>query len=163
MGLNISSPAQEYKVCNNTMLEYSIKVHTPGYQHKKPHVFAQSKGYNTGKPLKEEIPNCFVIILKTEEEAQKMFFMLDGLWRSQIFRRQLIGSVVPFLRIGEFTKTINRYWRHIHENDQRVVKLVAAFDAIEKLQKEIDSLNKFLNLYKSVAYIDVLKTQSIDF
>ena len=145
------------------MIEYAIKVHTPGYSHKKPHVFALSKGYNAGKPLKEECPNCFVILLKTEDEAQKMFFMLDGLWRSQIFRRQLIGSVIPFIRVKEFTKTINRYWIHIHENDRRVEKLVAAFDAIEKLQKEIDSLNKFLNLYKSVAYIDVLKTQDIEF
>ena len=145
------------------MIEYAIKVHTPGYAHKKPHVFALSKGYNAGRPLKEECPNCFVILLKTEDEAQKMFFMLDGLWRSQIFRRQLIGSVIPFIRVKEFTKTINRYWIHIHENDRRVEKLVAAFDAIEKLQKEIDSLNKFLNLYKSVAYIDVLKTQEVEF
>jgi hypothetical protein len=143
------------------MINYAIKVHTPGYSHKKPHVFALSKGYNAGKPLKEECPNCFVITMKTEEEAQKMFFMLDGLWRSQIFRRQLLGSVIPYIRVNEFSKTIRKYWEHIHENDRRVEKLVAAFDAIQKLQKQLDSLNKFLDMYKSVAYMDILRIKDI--
>lgn len=89
--------------------------------------------------------------------------MLDGLWRSQVFRRQLAGSVIPFIHVNEISKTINRYWDHIHESEGRVEKLITAFAAIEKLQHEIDGLNKLLNAYKAVAYIDVLKTQQVDF
>lgn len=145
------------------MIKYAIKVHTPGYHHAKPHIFALSKGYNAGRPLKSECPNCFVILMETKEEAEKMYFMLDGLWRSQIFRMQLVGSVIPFLHVSEFTKTINRYWTHIHENQNRVEKLITAYAAIEKLQAEIESLSKFLDMYKKISYIDVLKTEDIEF
>lgn len=145
------------------MITHTIKTHTPGFIPKKPHLFALSKGYNVGRPSKKECPNCFVIICENENDAGKMFFMLDGLWRSQVFRRQLIGSVIPFIHIHEFSKTINRYWTHIHESENRVEKLIAAFAAIEKLQHEIDSLNKILDAYKSIAYIDVLKTQQVEF
>lgn len=145
------------------MIRYTIQTHTPGFVPKKPHLFALSKGFNAGKPLKTECPNCFLITCDEESNAQKMFFMLDGLWRSQIFRRQLVGSVIPFLHVHEFSKTINRYWDHIHESEGRVEKLITAFAAIEKLQDEIEGLNKLLNAYKAVAYIDVLKTQQVDF
>jgi len=145
------------------MIRYAIKVHTPGYQHKKPHIFALSKGYNSGRPMRSECPNCFVILLDSPEEADKMYFMLDGLWRSQVFRMQLVGSVIPFLHVREFANTINRYWVHIHENEKRVDKLITAYATIEKLQAEIESLSKFLNMYKKVSYIDVLKTENVDF
>jgi hypothetical protein len=145
------------------MVRYTIKTHTPGYLPKKPHLFALSKGFNVGRPMKIEGPNCFLITCENEADAEKMFFMLDGLWRSQIFRRQLIGSVIPFIHVHEFSKTINRYWEHIHACEKRVDRLVEAFAAIEKLQNEINGLNKLLDAYKSVAYIDVLKTQQVDF
>ncbi|PRY90582.1 DUF6943 family protein [Mongoliibacter ruber] len=145
------------------MINYVIKTHTPGFQPSKPHLFALSKGYNAGRPMKTECPNCFLITCHTQDEADKMFFLLDGLWRSQIFRMQLVGSVIPFLHVHEFSKTINRYWKHIHESENRVERLVTAFAAIEKLQNEINGLNKLLDQYKAIAYIDVLKTQKVEF
>lgn len=143
------------------MTNYTIKVHSEGYTPKKPHLFAQSKGFNAGRPMKNPIPNCFVITLETEDDAMKMFFMLDGMWRSQMFRRQLIGSVIPFIRVSEFSKTIRTYWGHIHSNDRMVNRLVSAFEAIDKVQKEIEKMSKFLDDYKAIAYRNILKTPEI--
>lgn len=92
-----------------------------------------------------------------------MFFLLDGIWRSQIFRVQLVGSVIPFIHVHEFAKTVNRYWDHVHECDKRVDKLISAFAAIEKLQSQIQGLTKLLDQYKSIAYLDVLKIQKAEF
>lgn len=141
-------------------MEYTIKCHTPGYEHKKPHIFALSKGYNAGKPLRNECPNCFVLIFKDTENAEKMFFLLDGVWRSQIFRQQLIGSVIPFIRVGEFTKTINRYWMHIHENPDRAQRLIEAFKAMQTVQQNCEDMYKLINVYKQITYREILKMET---
>lgn len=94
---------------------------------------------------------------------RKMYFILDGIWRCQIFRRQLHGSVLPVLHVHEFAATVNRYWGHIHECEKRVERLIEIFSTIDDLQHEIAGLNRLLESYRSVAYIDVLKTQKEEF
>lgn len=154
---------QEGKDRSTVMITYTIKKHVSSYTPNKPHLFALSHGYNAGRPYWKPSADCFVIICETEDDKRKMFFILDGIWRCQIFRRQLHGSVLPALHVHEFTATVNRYWTHIHECERRVDRLIGIFSTIDELQHEIAGLNRLLDSYRSVAYIDVLKTKETDF
>lgn len=151
------------KSAKEVMINFAIKTHQPGVTYKKPHLFALSRGYNTGKPLQKECPNCFVILMQSEDEVMKMYFLLEGLWHKQVFRAQLVGSVIPFLRVHEFTKTLVRFWEHIHDNENRVEKLIDTFKTIERLEKHMASYIRLLKMYKQVAYMDVLKIKELDF
>jgi hypothetical protein len=154
---------QERKHSNNNMSHFTIKKHTDEFLPKKPHLYALSKGFNAGKPSWKPSTNCFVIICESETDKQKIFFILDGIWSCQIFRRQMHGSVIPMLYPHELAATLTRYWNHIHESEQRMTRLIEVFDAMQKLQSEINQLSQILESYKPIAYKDILKIQDTTF
>jgi hypothetical protein len=158
----INLQIQEPKVGSEVMINFTIKTHSEKNEYDQPHLFALSRGYNTGKPLHNPCPNCFVILMKTDEERDRMYFLLDGLWRMQVFRRQLVGSVIPFLRVYEFTKTIVKFWKYIHENEDRVVKLMDVFKSVDKIEKYSQSYLKLLRKYRDVAYTKVFDLDKIE-
>ncbi|MBD3627604.1 hypothetical protein [Cyclobacterium sp.] len=145
------------------MISFTVKTHKEGNSYKRPHLFALSRGYNTGRPLKEPCPNCFVILMESEEERDKMYFLLDGLWRRQVFRMQLIGSVIPYLRVHEFTKTVIAFWKQIHENEDRVKRLMDAFNSLERLEKHNAEFMRLLSKYRDVAYMKVFDLKEVKF
>lgn len=152
---------QESKVGSEVMITFTVKTHREGNRYRKPHLFALSRGYNTGRPLREPCPNCFVILMESETACDQMYFLLDGLWRRQVFRVQLIGSVIPFLRVHEFTKTIFTFWRYIQEDEERVKKLIDAFHAVEKLEKHHTHYMQLLSKFRQVAYANVFDLTKI--
>jgi hypothetical protein len=153
---------QERKYRRQSMISFSIQNYS-AYIPKKPHFFALRTGYNAGRPLRQPSGDCFLVTCSDNDQIQKLFFLCEGVWRCQIFRKQLRGSVDPILYADEFTKTINRYWDHIHESEKRVERLITAFATIEQLELEIEGLKKLLQDYKSIAFMDILKTQKIEF
>jgi hypothetical protein len=87
----------------------SIKIHTfnPKNTENKFDVYVLCKGLNSGKPLEKPCPNCFVIVCKNQAEKDFYTTLLWGLWKIKYFQQFLVGSVIPFLRIGDFKTQIN--------------------------------------------------------
>lgn len=163
MASHLNLQSQEKKVGSEVMVRFSIKTYNEKMDlSEQPHLFALSRGYNTGKPLRKPCPNCFVIIMKTTDERDRMYFLLDGLWRMQIFRRQLVGSVIPFLRVNEFTRTITKFWAYINENEERVTRLMDVFESVDKIEKYTESYMKLLGKYKDVAYSKVFDLDKLN-
>ena len=88
------------------MLKPNIKCHKIGNNYATPHLFILSKGANAGKPLKTPCPNCFVLVTKTEQEADFYYWLAYGLWQGQFFRPFLTGSVISFIRIQDVINVI---------------------------------------------------------
>ncbi len=88
------------------MSTYTIKTHRNGTKISKPHFYILNKGLNSGKPLEKPCPNCFVLTTETEEDKEFYYWLTFGLWQSKAFHLFLIGSVIPFIRIGELRKCI---------------------------------------------------------
>jgi hypothetical protein len=84
------------------MTYHNVFTHQKDRVYSQPHFFVLSKGNNSGKPLKEPCPNCFVILVKTEEEAENLYWIALSLWKSKFWYQHLVGSVIPFLRLQEF-------------------------------------------------------------
>lgn len=70
--------------------------------------FILNKGLNTGKPLNEPCPNCFVCICKNSEDIEKLYWLLFALWQSKEIKRHLIGSVILYIRKSELEKLIRQ-------------------------------------------------------
>lgn len=70
------------------MSTFELKTHQVGRTYSNPHFFILNKGLNSGKPLTNPCPNCFVVTTSTEEEKNTLF------------------HISMMLQIGGFTLTI---------------------------------------------------------
>ncbi len=71
-------------------------------------LYILSKGMNAGKPMLQPCPNCFVMDFKSDEERMNVYWICYGLWETRHFRKFLVGSVIEFIRIKEFSSEIVR-------------------------------------------------------
>lgn len=86
------------------MQKISIKTHKPGKGYQTPHLFILNKGNNSGKPLHEACPNCFVILFQDSKDFDSLYWLAYGLWKAGFWRYYMVGSVILFLRLSEFKK-----------------------------------------------------------
>ena len=133
------------------MTYHNAFTHQKDRVYSQPHFFVLSKGNNSGKPLKEPYPNCFVLTVKTEEEAENLYWIALSLWKSKFWYQYLVGSVIPFIRLNEFKtafrdKVLQIYKEHKKhaENIEKLKKLESLttiynknLDAIERLKAAI--------------------------
>jgi hypothetical protein len=70
------------------------------------HFFVLNKGLNSGKPLDEACPNCFVIECDSEEQKESLYWICFALWQSHRFRQHLIGSVILYIRKKELINLV---------------------------------------------------------
>jgi len=109
------------------MQKLSIKSHKPGRTYPTPHLFILNKGNNSGKPLREACPNCFVILFHDWEDFDSYYWLAYSLWKAKFWRFYMVGSVILFLRLFEFKKAFEE-------------KAVEMFEQAAAHQKNIDAL-----------------------
>ena len=112
------------------MTHFTIKTHKPGTDYRLPHFFILNKGLNCGKPLKKPCPNCFVVQFYKEADVDSYYWLAYSLWQAKYWHQFLIGSVIPFFRIDEFTKEFTQRCERIlfdfrrHQNQMRALRLL---------------------------------------
>ena len=114
-----------------------VKCYTPNSPN-NPHCFyILCKGDNSGKPLDRPCPNCFVVICSNQTELDYIRVICYGLHQSRIFRQDLIGSCIQFIRIGCFKKRLFQAIREINGRESDLSKLVDAFQKVQLFRKQI--------------------------
>lgn len=89
--------------------------------------FILNKGHNAGKPSKEYFINSFVVVVENKKDFDFLFYAAFALYKANYWKPFLIGSVIEFLRIGDFKKEF--------------------FNAVAKInQSKIDEFIKLINL-----------------
>ena len=76
-----------------------------------PDFWIQLKGLNSGRPLREKIPNS--IGVKTDPDLlvpDFLFYTLEYLFQSDAFRPMLRGSVVPYITRRVILEVLFFYW-----------------------------------------------------
>jgi hypothetical protein len=116
------------------MTTLNIKTHKFGREYSKPHFFIQNKGNNSGKPLKNEIPNCFVFLSESEEEKEFYYSLLFALWSSKAFYIFLRGSVIPFIVLHELKNCIRESEVKVNANFQDFQKSISTFRQLEQAE-----------------------------
>ena len=127
------------------MINFKMKHHQSGTNYTNPHFFILNKGLNTGKPLNEPCPNCFVIIFQCTEDREHMESICNSLWRVKFWHQYLIGSVIPYIRINDFAKTINSKAGEMMFDFEQHKKNVAALKLLEQKEKQFQENLTLIN------------------
>jgi hypothetical protein len=128
---------------SEAMANFIVKTHRKDTLYNKPHLFILNKGLNSGKPSKEPFANSFVIIFQNEEDCENIFWITYSLWQSKFWQRNLVGSVIPFLRITDFIKEFSNKADEMLSDFEEHQKNV---QTLRLLEAKADQFHQNLNL-----------------
>jgi|SRR5690606_30447454 len=119
------------------MKAVKIITYNPKNQKSDFEFYALSKGLNSGKPLESPCPNCFVISCRSVEEMDVYRSLLFGLWKTKSFHQFLIGSVIPYIRIGDFKNFVSEQISHLQSKEKAFKKDVQNAKALEQKERQL--------------------------
>lgn len=131
------------------MQTIKMRTHSPKNTYQKPHFFILNKGMNSGKPLTEACPNCFVLEFADQAERENYYWLAFGLWQSKFWHLHLVGSVIVFLRINEFKNLFISKARILQKDYEQHLKNVHALKVLKEKEMEF---------YKSITLIKELRS-----
>lgn len=114
-----------------------IKCYNPEKLPPQNCFYILNKGNNSGRPMEKPCPNCFIVYFAPEDTELKEFYyyLVYGMWQAKAFYPHLIGSVIPFIRIGTVKHLIRVNENTVLSKLDNFRKLIAAINRI-KIQKE---------------------------
>lgn len=119
------------------MKAVKIITYNPKNQKSDFEFYALSKGLNSGKPLDSPCPNCFAIYCRNAEEMDVYRSLLFGLWKSKAFHQFLIGSVIPYIRIGDFKNFVVEQTSHLKGKEKVFKNDIRKIKTLEQREKHI--------------------------
>jgi hypothetical protein len=138
---------------SESMLNFIIKTHQKNSIYSKPHLFILNKGMNSGKPQKEPFTNSFVVIFQNEIDCESIYFVAYSLWQTKFWHQHLIGSVIPFLRLPDFSKEFNPKASLMMQEHEEHQKNIAALKLLEQKEKQFhENINLINDLRKVILY-----------
>ncbi|MBC7524768.1 MAG: hypothetical protein H7239_10050 [Flavobacterium sp.] len=135
------------------MLNFIIKTHRKGTVYVKPHLFILNKGMNSGKPQKEAFTNSFVVIFQNQEDCESIYFVAYSLWQTKFWHQYLVGSVIPFLRLPDFSREFNPKANTMMQEHEEHQKNMAALKILEQKEKQFhENINLINDLRRVILY-----------
>ena len=104
---------------------------------KKPHFFVLNKGMNSGKPLLSPCPNCFKIEAENEKFKELLYWVSFALWKSKVFYPYMVGSVIPFIRIGDYKQVLCERLEVVKASPDEFIKIIDKLRFIEIKEKQL--------------------------
>jgi hypothetical protein len=149
----VRSVARHIILKTESMPNFIIKTHKKNTLYTKPHLFILNKGMNSGKPQKEPFTNSFVVIFQNEEDCESIYFVAYSLWKTKFWHPFLVGSVIPFLRLPNFSKEFNLKASLMMQEHEEHQKNIAALKLLEKKEKQFhDNINLINDLKRVILY-----------
>ena len=127
------------------MPNFIIKTHQKNAIYNQPHLFILNKGLNSGKPQKEPFTNSFVVIFQHEKDCENIYYVAYSLWKSKYWNQNLVGSVIPFLRISDFKNQFNTKAKLMMEEYDEHVKHIATLKLLELKEKQFHENINLIN------------------
>ena len=118
----------------------------------KPHFYVLNKGMNAGKPMVLPCPNCFVVEANSEEIKETLYWVSFALWRSKAFHPMLVGSVIPFIRIKDYKKTMCEKLNVVKAQPEEFNETMKQLRFIELKEKQFNENLRLLSELKR-AYV----------
>ncbi|MDN3620768.1 hypothetical protein QWY81_14985 [Polaribacter undariae] len=125
-------------------VNYSIATHKLGRTYDLPHFFILNKGLNSGRPMREPCPNCFVVTIQTVEQRETLYYLCFSLQIGSYFSYYLVGSVILFIRIDDSRKVLDMALRNYKQEQwaMRVEKLKKITVYEENLKKQLKTIGQ---------------------
>ncbi|MFZ5551575.1 MAG: DUF6943 family protein [Bacteroidota bacterium] len=135
-------------------LPLPVKSHQLGYKYNQPHFFILNKGRNAGKPAPLCFSNCFVYLAQTDEERWHYYNLCHALWQGKYFHPLLVGSVIEFIRIEEFTMAVHHANITLAKDEK---SFADALNYFRKLDEHEENLKKQIKLIHEVRQAMIIK------
>jgi hypothetical protein len=132
------------------MFNFQLKTHRLENKISEPHFFILCKGLNSGKPLSEPCPNCFICICQSEQEKESLFWILFALWQGRRFHQALCGSVIPFIRKKELSNIIQQGLNYAIHNPDKFRKNIQTLQLLQQKEQEYIKLTQSIKELKVV-------------
>jgi hypothetical protein len=139
------------------MTKFTLKTYNPAAKTELPHFHILCKGKNSGKPLSEPCPNCFVLTAKSEEEKQFFYSLCFGLWKAKSYEYFLKGSVIPFITIGDCKQAIQIGLEQAKIDLKGFNKSVKALEILEQQEKKYKETLLLINDAKRAIFYRYIK------
>lgn len=108
---------------------------------------------NSGKPNKDPYTNSFVVLCNSEQELEDLFWISYSLWKCKFWHQFLIGSVIPFIRIGDLRKELILKSKLAIEHSEEYKKQIRALQLIEERENQYKKeLILMENIKKAILY-----------
>jgi len=107
---------------------------------------------NSGKPLLSPCPNCFKIEAENEEFKELLYWVTFALWKSKAFYPYLMGSVIPFIRLGVYKQIVCEKLEIVKANSAEFTNTIEKLRFIEIKEKQLNENLKLIQDLK-VAYV----------
>jgi len=138
------------------MNSFRIKTHRLESSYQQPHFFILNKGLNSGKPLNQPCPNCFVCITGSREHREFLYWLCFGLWKSKSFHYFLKGSVIPFITIEETRKLIRESSIKASRKAQAFEKAIKALQLLDSNEQKVKVTLKMIDTARQVIFHDMI-------
>lgn len=139
------------------MFQFKLKCHRANEEYKGFHFFILNKGLNSGKPLNEPCPNCFVCFCQSEQERESLYWITFALWKGNRFRQFLCGSVIPFIRINDLKNCLKSGIESSMRNNKIFFSGIKLLQEITNKDQKYKEILKTLSKLKFALVSDILK------
>jgi hypothetical protein len=139
------------------MFQFKITTFNPDKEYSGFHFFILNKGLNSGKPLLNPCPNCFVLNCVSAEVKLDLYWLIYGLWQGKAFRSSLIGSVIIYIRKNELENVIKNGIVKLEQDPIKVKKNISAVAKIEEHRLNILKQIQLMQQLKLSLMFDILK------
>jgi hypothetical protein len=129
-----------------------IKCHRLGANYTQPHFFVLNKGENSGKPLRQPCPNCYVVLTETAYTADYLFWLSWGMWQGKAFHPYLRGSVIEYVTIGDYRKLLMNTYLQSLLHTEAVSKAIKTLQNVSNTEIAIRKQLRLLHDAKRAIY-----------
>jgi hypothetical protein len=147
------------KLKTPAMQTFKIKTHKQNEIISSAHFFLLSKGYNAGKPIGAECPNCFSITFTNESDKNIIFWICYALWKSGRYLPLLVGSVIPFLHIRDIRIEIEQALRQTTLRTDDFDRSVRQLQSLIKTEKHLTLQLKLISELKATIALEIVSDQ----
>ena len=138
-------------------LNFKLQSFNPAKEYAGFHFFVLNKGLNSGRPMNEPCPNCFVCELETSTEKENLYWIFYALWQGKRFEQLLVGSVIPFIRIKETQNLIKESISKNKLGPEAFEKAVLILKTIHEKDLHFQDMAKTLRTLKITLVRDLMK------
>lgn len=138
-------------------LTFSIKTHRPGVEYSGEHFFVLNKGLNSGKPMEEPCPNCYVCECTNKEDKEALYWICFALWQSHQFQQHLIGSVILYIRIKDLFNLVRDAFMKAQSKPELFEKALALLKTVDVKDHQFEDLAATLKKIKREVARDLVK------
>lgn len=121
----------------------------------QPHFFIINKGNSCGRPSMAPCANCFVVLLRDEQEKHFYFSLCSALWEAGRFGPLMCGTVVSFIRVDDLRALFSQAVQAVQAHRSKFSEAVNLMDQLNEQCAQLQNHLQLLQHTKKALFRDI--------